>query len=50
MTAPATATAVETLLDPIGEVAERHQRMPSFWLTEQRIQRDPGDAQQRHTH
>ncbi len=50
VTAPAAAATVETLLDPTGEVAERHQRMPSFRLTEQRIQRDPGDAQQRHTH
>ncbi|MNB93235.1 hypothetical protein D3C75_403560 [compost metagenome] len=50
MAAPAATAAVETLLDALGKTAERHQRMPAFGFTQQRIQRNRGDTQQRHTH
>jgi len=50
MTAPATAAGIETLLNTLGHTAKGNQRMPALGLAEQRIQRHPGDAQQRHTH
>ncbi|MNI54578.1 hypothetical protein D3C73_1094770 [compost metagenome] len=50
MAAPAATTPIETLFDAIGKTAERHQRMPAFGFTQQRIQRNRGDTQQRHTH
>ncbi|MNG30530.1 hypothetical protein D3C84_1161590 [compost metagenome] len=45
VTAPAATFAIETLFDAVGKTAERHQRMPAFGLTQQRIQRHRGDTQ-----
>ncbi|MNF97946.1 hypothetical protein D3C84_807900 [compost metagenome] len=50
MAAPATASGVETLLQAPGQAAKGDQRMTTPGLTQQRIQRHPGNGQQRHTH
>ena len=45
-----TGFSILGLIDAPGKIAERHQRMPAFGFTQQRIQRNRGDTQQRHTH
>ncbi|MNN81961.1 hypothetical protein D3C81_1988430 [compost metagenome] len=50
MAAPAPPRGIEALLETVGQAPEGHQRMPALGFAQQRIERYPGDTQQRHTH